>query len=171
MFDCGPIWVWLSFFLFFCFSWLCPRWTGSGCKGAHPPRPGDVCQTTVCRWSKPPSSLLISIFIFSKLTYQTVFDIALNWLVNPPLRCSPSWWSWQSCFLTDRSSVETIWIIQKWFWLQTEWPGHLYGAGRAGDHRCKLSISVIIKKQKKTKLNSSHIRKCQSVFVVMYALV
>lgn len=166
MYDRGQIWVWLPFFFsFFFFSWLCPRWTGSGCKGAHPPRPGDVCQTTVCRWSKLPRSLLFSIFMFSDLTYPTMLVIAFNWLVNPPLRCSCSWWSWQSCFLTDRSSVETIWIIQKWLRLQTEWPGHLYGAGWAGDHGCKLSVSI------KINLNSSHIRRCQSVFLDMYALV
>lgn len=41
------------------------------------------------------------------------------------------------------SPAATVWLFQEWLWLQTERPGHLYGAGGAGELKCALSVSRI----------------------------
>lgn len=38
------------------------------------------------------------------------------------------------------SPAAAVRLIQEWLWLQTERPGHLYGAGGAGEHKRALSV-------------------------------
>lgn len=41
------------------------------------------------------------------------------------------------------SPAAAVWLIQERLWLQTERPGHLYGAGGAGEHKRALPVSCV----------------------------
>ena len=155
------VWPWSDLrFDRFPFSGLCPWWTGSGCKRAHPERSGDLCQTTVCWWSK-----LASLFFF-------FFK-----------HCSAWWCVLLTCPFTTKmkSNIIGMKCTHRGF----RWTGarlQLFGSSKNGFgfRQSDLDICMVLEGQETMDVSyhfntllvlftSSHLRRHFSVVVVSYA--